>query len=465
MTKKTIKETASAGATGGGAIAVNPSRLGDKESFSKFLMKFYSRVKNKMEMKPVVMSRTLTEFYDLSDIVSRLKGVEGSDVKKDNTVTYGVEDDDGNIMKISVKKDQAKDFEYRLARDMADAKDNKLSGSKTNVSLAELLYNLKDEFDVVDVEFPTIPKDVVYMADKATKGADTSEMEENDTVDDTNLEGNDNLDVSDENADFVMNGEEGDLNVSDENMDIEGGEGGEGEEGEEGLEGEEGGEENELDMDDESVEDFNEEPESATPESLLKSVMDMLKADAEAKKAQADAAAEEARAKQAEYSYKSAQATVAHEEEFARMELEADQQKQKEKDAKRLADLAKHRVQKVSAMRETNDSILGQVIMEIDDFDTQAGIQKQRVALRQKYQISMEDSPQTAQYKRQMLQQGMAELTARLKAVKTRDTFLANQKQQQKDQQQNQKVNAQTNLSVANNGAQAQAPAPNGNIR
>ena len=437
MTKKSIKETAAGGSTGGGAIAVSAGRLGTtrkRDSLKDFLLKWQNGVKNKMVMKPVIMGSPIKEFYDLSDVVSRLKGIEGMDQQKNDVVTYGVEDDEGNVMKVSVRKDQAKDFEYRLARDMSDAKDDKMSGAKKNLSLAELLYNLKDEFNIVDVEFPSIPKDVVYNADKATYGPDTSEVGENDVVDDfgddesMNLEG-DMEGESDFGGEGLDDGEE----FSDEEMDIE----------------DEDGED--VELDDESVEEFSEEEASATPESILQSVMDMLKADAEAKKAQADAAAEEARAKQAEFAYKSSQATVSAQEEFARMELEMDQQKQKEKEAKKLADLAKHRVQKTSMMREsTVPSILEQIILELDDFDTVQSVNRSKIALRQKYKVLPTDAPEVAQYKQQMLQQSMRELDTRLRAVKIRDRF--NVEKTNKDAQEATSTNNSTQRQMQQTG-------------
>src|SRR5216683_711822 len=136
MKKRSLKETASGGSTGAGGIAVVPGRLGfmqSRNSLKDFLVKWHSKVKNKFYMHPVNTVVPIKEFYDLNDVVSRLKGIESSDYKSSNTVTYGVEDDQGNIMKVSVRKDQSKDFEYKLARDMADAKDHKLQGSKANI--------------------------------------------------------------------------------------------------------------------------------------------------------------------------------------------------------------------------------------------------------------------------------------------------------------------------------------------
>lgn len=436
MSKQSIKETAAAGTTGGGSIAVTPSRMGDmqkRDTFKSFLKKWSNGVKNKMVLK--LVGAPIKEFYDLSDVVSRLKSIEGSDQEKDNSVTYGVEDDDKNIMKITVRSDQAKDFEYRLARAMADAKDGKTNGVKTNVSLAELLFDLKDEFNIVDVEFPTIPKDVIYNADKATYGPDSSEADENDPMADSEM-GSDE-EMGDMGDDMDMGDTDGmDMPEGDMDADMDTGEVDDEEQPEDA-------DEDDMELDDESVEDFPEEDESATPESILQSVMDMLKADAEAKKAQADAAAEEARARQAEFAYKSAQATVAHEEQFAQMELEMEQQKEKEKEAKKLANLAKHKVSKGNALQHKSfpmrESILGKVVRgiklnEFDDFDTVQSIGRSKMALRVKYKIDPTDSQRIVQYKNSMLQQQLRELDAKLRAVKTRDRLqptLSDEEQEQ----------------------------------
>lgn len=423
--KKTrvIKETASGGSVGAGAIGASPSRLGDmrkRGSLKGYLLNFYKKTQNKLVLKPVHMP-VIKEYYDLSDVVSRLKGVESFDVKQENTVTFGVEDDEGNVMKVSVKKDQAKDFEYRLARDLADTKENNMSGAK-KMSLAELLYTLKGEFDIVDAEFPKIPKDVIYNADKATKASDTMGMEENDDVDDP-MDMNQGPDAGQDDT-GGLGGTGDDMNLDDT------GETNPNDEDNDGLDdsAEEGGDEgSEEEGDDASVEDFQEDDQPATPESLLQSVMDMLKKDAEARTAEAQAAAEESRARQAEYAYKSSQATVAHEEEYAQMEADMESQKQKEKQAKKLANLAKHRVRQTSTMTE---SVLDQVILEIDDFDTVQSLMKSKRDLQQKYRIMPTDTPDAAAYKKAMLVASMKELDDRMKQVRTRDAYTAAQNRQ-----------------------------------
>ena len=65
-------------------------------------------------------------------------------------------------MKGTVRADQAKEFEETLAKELADGKTNKINGtSMKDKSMAELLFDLRDQFEIVAVEFPEIPTDVV----------------------------------------------------------------------------------------------------------------------------------------------------------------------------------------------------------------------------------------------------------------------------------------------------------------
>lgn len=428
---KIITETAAGGGTGGGAIAAAPFRMGmQTRSIKDYMADFYNKVKNRGNYSIV----KLQEAEDLSSIISKLKGMENNiRGDHDNTVTYGVEDDEGNIMKVTVKKDQAKDFEHRLGVELAEIEEYKMSGfSKEGISMAELLYNLKQNFNIVDVEFPKIPEDVVYNADKASIGPDSNELSGNDEID-TGESVGDEFDAEGNipDGDVTVGG---DMGAGGDNLGGDlGGEGGEGDE----L----GDLDNELNTDDESVEDFEEDTGEVSAESLLKSLLSTMKADAEAKKAEAEAEAEKARAQQAEYSYKASQAAVAQQEELLQMETELDAQKEREKEAKKLADLAKYRVTKAKGMSqlpESFSSILGQILQELDEFDSEAGIRKERANLGTQYRILPTDSKETITYKRQMMQQAAQQLNARLRAVRIRDQYnraVAAKEQTQQTQQ------------------------------
>jgi hypothetical protein len=267
---------------------------------------FLGRLKDFLAMKQRGQQFRISESFDMQDVISRLSSLEdnGTDGEK-STVSYGIEDDDGNLMKVTVRADQSEEFETKLADELADAARRKeVTGENAGISMAELLLKLNDEFEILDASFPTIPTDAVYNADKVQYGvADTSQEDIGGSELDAFPEGGDDMGGDP----MAAGGDDmgGDPMAA----------------GGDDMRGDPmaaGGD----DMgDDGSVEDFPEENTAANPEeSLLKAVLKMLTADADAKRAQADAEAEKARAQQAEYSAKAAKNSVAEQEEVMRME-------------------------------------------------------------------------------------------------------------------------------------------------
>lgn len=457
MTKEKLNETAGGGAVGAGGVAVRTDGPGingkQRRRLQDYLQRFNKRVVNRYryhEVPSTPFPIRVNEAFDLQDVLSRLRGIEGKSAEPRDNVTYGVEDDEGNIMKVTVRKDQAAEFEAVLAHELADIEAYSVTGTQgKDVSMAELLYNLKDKFDIVDVEFPKIPTDVVYNADKATVQP-ASELPANDQVDDSMTNGDatagDDLGLDgaapggeDEFGPIASGNEPIDLNDV-EGVDDLGGEGGQLAGGEEG-----GDLENPLEPegDGEGVEDFVEPP--ADEGSILDKVLDMLKAQAEAQTAQAQAEAEKYRADQAEYSARAANATIAQEEELARMEAEAEKQKERQKDAKRLADIAKFRVSQASGLREG------------DEGETPAMISRLIAQLPQKWEVFPDDDEATVAYKRTQQTNQLRELQARMRTARTReiranqlrqqdknqDPNAQNQRQQQQGQQQQQQQQGQ----------------------
>lgn len=442
MTKQTLKETASGGTVGAGGIAVRLDGKGtpasERKRLKDYLDGFNSRVVNRWKyhaVKTTPFAIKVDEAFDLQDVLSRLRGIEGKNSKgagSDN-VTYGVEDDEGNIMKVTVRKDQADEFEATLGHELADIEAFSVNGKEgKDVSMAELLYNLKDKFDIIDVEFPKIPTDVVYNADQATYKAGADELPANDEVTDDQA----NLDGA---AGELPPGGEGDLGGLDGAPGADAGlEGGEGEEDPfgpvknsndkmdlndvEGLEDDEapvpgeGGEDmgglEDMNADGDGVEDFA-EPE-ADEGSILDKVLDMLKAQAEASTAQANAEAERYRADQAEYSAKAANATIAQEEELARMEASMDKQKEQEKQSKKLADIAKYRVQQASGVTEAQ-------LQEGDEGETAIAVRRMQSALGLKWRVEPTDDPETRNYKNTQRANEARELQARLRMAIARE--------------------------------------------
>lgn len=367
-----LKESAAPGAVGAHSIAVRADAGGTNdypmkrrpESLLDFMTKFQNKVANRAKFKSVKkpFNISINENVSLDQIYSKLSGIENSSRNQDdNSVTYGVEDDEGNIMKITVRGDQGTDFETALAQELADVESYKMTGrggKGRDVSMAEVLFNLKQQFDVIDVEFPEIPSDKVYNADKISDPSEVPEPDFDDNLDSGfDEEGEDDLDLESE------EGEES--SEFDDDLDLE-------DEGEEGEESDE-----DLDM----GEEFGDEEEDE--ESILKNIVKMMAAEAEARKAQYEAEAEKSRALQAEYSMKAAQEEMHKQEDLLSMEEEQKKQKEKEKEAKKLADLARYRLRgAVSESGEIKPAGLISFLSEISDLESETTVRLQRRNLR-----------------------------------------------------------------------------------
>lgn len=351
-----LKESAADGSVSAHSVAVRPDAGGSHphgirkcSGLMDFLSSYQSKkLGNRLNMKAVEkpFKISVNEDVSLDQIYSKMSGIENSSRREeDNSVTYGVEDDNGNLMKITVRRDQGEDFEVALAQELGEVEAYKMTGKGgygRDVSMAEVLFNLKQKFDIIDVEFPEIPKDKVYNADKVS---DPSELDAD-------------FDVGDNDFDIEGDDEDGsDMDMPDEEQDEE-----------------------DMDFDAEGEEDMDadigdelgqEEPDE---ESMLKQIVKMMSADAEAKKAQHEAEAEKYRAMQAEYTMKAAKQEMHKQEELLQMEEEKEKQKEKEEEAKKLADLARFKLR--GAVTE-GASFLS-VLAELNDLDDETTLRMQR---------------------------------------------------------------------------------------
>lgn len=239
--------------------------------------------------------------FDASDVISKLDAAEKRARADKDTITFGLEDEEGNIIKVYVKADQAEEFESALAALLA-GEDEDEDEENTPLEIAEVLFQLKDKFEIVDVEWPEIEGDPEEEQEVAGAGAEPGAGGE--TAEDA-----------------MAAGEEGGAAGGESELGAEG--------GEEGLEGEDTGEE---------MVSGEEDAKSA-----LQQVIDMMKADAEARKAEADAKKAEAKAKEAEYVAQAASSKVKQEEEVMDMEAYYDKKKEEEKEAKQLQKMAKYK--------------------------------------------------------------------------------------------------------------------------
>jgi hypothetical protein len=263
--------------------------------------------------------------FDASDVISRIDAASKKEKQNDDTTAFGLEDEDGSMVKVYVRNDQAKEFETQLAALLAGT-DEDNDEDNTSLEIAEVLYKLKDKFDIVDVEWPGIEGDEEEeqeVTGNEVAGAETGAAAG---------------EVAGAEAGAGAGAEAGDL------AGLEAGAEGEGT-GEEGMVADEEG-----------------------AESALKQVIDMMKADAEAKKAEADARAAEARAKEAEFASKAAGAKVRQDEQIYDMEAAQKEKSEQEKEAKQLADLARFQHQKAQDA-EVKLSMEGKEEKEDEDED------------------------------------------------------------------------------------------------
>lgn len=308
--KNIIKEMAASGSTGAGSVAgfhgslfgggtVTRNGTAGRKMADAYRLKvgdMSKKIKNRNQWKWRIIGEMVedNQQFDPADVESKLNAAERRANQDEDTVPFGMEDEDGNIVKVYVRSEQADEFESALASMLAgeDEDDDEIN---TSVEIAEVLFKLKDKFDIVDVKWPEIEGDEEEEQEMADDGADFGE--EGDMGGDE------------------MGGEEGDMEDT----------------GDLGPEGE-----GDMDLGG----DVEMEPEGGA-ESALQQVIDMMKADAEARKAESEARAKEAEARAAEANASSAASKVKQEEEVLDMEAYNKQVKSEEEEAQRLAKLAK----------------------------------------------------------------------------------------------------------------------------
>jgi len=221
--------------------------------------------------------------YTPADVLSKVSAVDKEVQTNNNTTKFGLQDSNGEIVLVYVDNEQAEDFEQAMARALADVEE------ATQPEIAEVLFNMHDQFNIVNVEWPGVVED-----------------EEEDSTDDDSI-----MDPESESES----------------------------EGEGELDGEDMGNNSEEFADAGAADGLGDEGASST----LDAVIQMMVADSEAKRQEALARAAEARAKEAEAAAKIADGKLRAEEEVADMEAYYDTKNQEQKEAKKLAKLAKYR--------------------------------------------------------------------------------------------------------------------------
>jgi hypothetical protein len=262
--------------------------------------------------------------FDVSDVISKLEAAEKKAKVEKDTTTFGLENENGGIVRVVVRQDQADEFEQALSQMLAGSDSNN-DDENTSMEIAEVLFKLKDKYDIVDVDWGDIPEDEEQ--EQTVGGGDAGGGAPAGGAAGGGL-------PPPGGAPAGGQPPAGGENPIDQAASEEGAEGeGEGEEGEDDGEMEAGGDEEDS-------------------KSALDAVISMMKADAKAKMAEANARAAEARAKEAEWTAKASASKVKQEEEVLDMETHEKEQRDMDKEAKRLAKLAKYRHEKASKYGE-----------------------------------------------------------------------------------------------------------------
>jgi len=212
--------------------------------------------------------------FDEDEVTARLKSFEDKEkVDHRDTVTFGLEDENKNLVRVTIGRDKADEFEKYLNSTIGDVDNNGKSQE-----IAEILFKARDQFDIVDVEWPDIEED----EEEAPDLEGITSPEENQSGDDQS--------------------EASGLPPEDQTLPPQG--------------------------DDQAA-------------SVLTQVIDMMKADASARHAEAKAREAEARAKEAAAVVQQAMTKVKQEEQYLDMESHEKAAKTRDKEARRLAQLAK----------------------------------------------------------------------------------------------------------------------------
>ena len=104
----------------------------------------------KRKLKTFFESVVKSDEFSAEDVLSKLDGAEKENKIKDNSVAYGIEDEEGNITKVYVAKEQEEAFKQALGEYLDDDK---------SLDVAEILFNLRNSFNILFVEWPKLPED------------------------------------------------------------------------------------------------------------------------------------------------------------------------------------------------------------------------------------------------------------------------------------------------------------------
>jgi len=158
-----IQEIAASGATSAASIAgTNGATYPNKKKAKKKIIR--------RGMSIVKITNESVATFNFDDVLSKMKSAQKNKTNDIETVGFALEDDTGTIVKVYVKADQGEDFEEALGHALGAANeygdvDSPNDDGITSGEIAEVLFSLKDKYDIIDVEFGEIPEDEEDISD------------------------------------------------------------------------------------------------------------------------------------------------------------------------------------------------------------------------------------------------------------------------------------------------------------
>lgn len=266
----------------------------------------------RMTRRPIkrvtVKKITESEQFDpshVSSVMSKLDSVVNAKPEVE-TKSFGFEDTDGNIIKVVVSADDADNFKQALSTEL-----EQLEADGKNIEVAELLFKMRNKFNIVDVKWPQAVEDEEPL--KQPEDGDLGDV----PVDNNQPSNGDPMSQA-----SMPPPPSGDSNMTSSAMDA---------------------------------------------------MLQALIADAEARRQEAVAKAAEARAREAAAAAEMSRQKLSAEEEVADMEAFYSSQNEEQKEAKKLAKLAKFRHQMRKSQQQLRSTAYDDALDDQDD-DNMMGI-------------------------------------------------------------------------------------------
>lgn len=150
-----LEDGEAAGVTSTSSVAAIQSDLGSQviSRLPKPRKMFNKKRRNVVSISPhVTSSGYVSESdarVDAADVVSKIRAAQQSNKLETQSVILGLQDEHGGIVKVYVPPEVAEEFEAAVADMLASDHDKK------QLDVVEMLYDLKDRFDILYVEWPT----------------------------------------------------------------------------------------------------------------------------------------------------------------------------------------------------------------------------------------------------------------------------------------------------------------------